>query len=129
MALVDKHVLIEYDVGGRRLWHERWAVEHVQGDNYIVVTPDSDVYMEELGLFNSDIRAIRVQPAACVVPPGVDARSVYQLPAFNAQQTSDLRAEARRVADQERQAVAGVAAVAVPPAAAAAAIPGPGLSL
>eukprot|EP00438_Fugacium_kawagutii_P021515 Skav212741 [mRNA] locus=scaffold1199:108583:113900:+ [translate_table: standard] len=125
MALVNRQVLVEYDVGGRRLWHERCVVEHVQGDNYIVVTPDQDVYMEELGLFNSDIRTLRVRPGVGLLPGGVDARSVYGLPVFTPQQMTDLRAEARRVADQERQAAAGGIAPAVPPAAAGIAIPGP----
>ena len=70
MALVNRYILVEYDVGGPRLWHERWALEHVGGDSYIVVTPDRDIYSEDLGLLNSDLRGIRVRPAPGVVPPG-----------------------------------------------------------
>lgn len=40
MALVNRYILVEYDVGGPRLWHERWALEHAGGDSYVVVTPD-----------------------------------------------------------------------------------------
>ena len=63
MVLVNHYILVEYDIGGPRLWHERWALEHVGGDLYIVVTPDRDIYSEDLGLLNSDLRGIQVRPA------------------------------------------------------------------
>ena len=32
MALLNRYILIEYDIGGPRLWHERLALVHVSGD-------------------------------------------------------------------------------------------------
>ena len=117
MALVNRHILVEYDVGGPRLWHERWALEHVGGDSYIVVTPDRDIYSEDLGLLNSDLRGIRVRPAPGVVPPGVNAAEIYALPMWNVGEVQAIRDEARQVALQERQAAGAPAAQAVPVAA------------
>eukprot|EP00438_Fugacium_kawagutii_P012341 Skav221972 [mRNA] locus=scaffold195:903653:904270:- [translate_table: standard] len=124
MALVGRHVLLEYAVGGPRLWHERLALEHIDGDNYVVCTPDEDVYSEELGVLNQDVRSIRVMAAPGAYPPDIGAARVYPLPAFAANVMVRLRAEAQRVADQERQALAAGAAPAVPAAAAVAVAPG-----
>ena len=84
MALVSRVVLVECDVGGPRLWHERQVLEHIQGDNYVVVTPDRDIYSEELGLLNQDIRHIRVRPGPGVVPGGANPAQIYGLPVFTA---------------------------------------------
>ena len=100
MALVNRYILVEYDVGGPRLWHERWALEHVGGDSYIVVTPDRDIYSEDLGLLNSDLRGIRVRPAPGVVPPEVNAAEIYALPMWNVGEVQAIRDEARQVALQ-----------------------------
>ena len=112
MALVGRHVLVEYAVGGPRLWHERLVLEHVGGDNYIVCTPDQDVYLEELGVFNQDVRSIRVMTAPGVYPADIGAGRVYGLPAFDPNTMNAIRAEGRRVADQERLAAAGAGAAA-----------------
>lgn len=117
MALVNRHVLLEYDVGGPRLWHERLVAEHVSGDSYIVITPDSDVYMEDLGLLNGDLRSIRVRPGPGLLPGGMAGANIYSLPAFSANELSLLREEAKTLAEVERRglvpAVApGVASVA-----------------
>ena len=119
MALVGRYGLLEYDVGGPRLWHERWILEHIANEEYVVVTPDSDVYVEDLSLLNGDLRGIRIRPADGVVPAGVAANQIYGLPAWNAGEQAALRAEATRVAQQERQLRGGAgaaapAAVAVP---------------
>ena len=125
MALVNREVLLEYNVGGPRLWHDRMVMEHVANETYVVLTPDGDVYAEDLGLLNPDIRAIRVRPGPRRVPPGVVAAEIYAMPVWTANQMNGYRDEARRVADQERDALAGgpLAAAAVgalAPAAAAA---------
>ena len=107
MALVNRYVLLEYDVGGPRLWHERLALEHVRNDLYVVVTPDRDIYVEELGLMNNDLRSIRVRAAQGVVPPGVAAEQIYGLPAFGPNEVAGFREEARRVAVAERAGAPG----------------------
>ena len=73
MALVGRKVLVHYAVGGPRLWHERYVLAHVAGDTYMVATPDRDVYPEELGLLNTDIRTLKVRHLNGAVPVGVNA--------------------------------------------------------
>ena len=126
MALVNRYALVEYDVGGARLWHERWVLEHISNDEYVVATPDKDIYVEDLSLLNEDIRGIRVRSVAGQVPAGVVAAQIYGLPAWSAAELAALRAEARRVAQEERVQRAGGGAVAAGGLAVAVA-PAPGL--
>lgn len=110
MALVGRYALIEYDVGGARLWHERWLLEWIAGDEYVVCTPDRDIFVEELSLVNSDIRTMRLRPAANVVPGGVVAAEIYGLPAWGPNELQTIRDEARQVAAAERARRGGAVA-------------------
>ena len=119
MALVGRLVLLEYDVAGPRVWHERMVLEWVSEENYVVVTPDRDIFMEQLSVLNDDLRSIRVRAGAGAVPPGVNAAEIYPLPAWNPAQLAAIRAEGLQVAQNERALLAPAAA----PAAVAAAAP------
>lgn len=112
MALVNRYVLLEYAVGGPRLWHERWVLEHIINDEYVVATPDRDVFIEDLSLLNDDLRNIRVRAAPGQVPAGIAAAQIYGVPAWNGAEPGALRAEARQVAEEGRRLRAGGAAVA-----------------
>ena len=41
-----------------------------RADLYVVLTPDRDIYVEELGLLNAHVRNIRVRAHPGVAPPG-----------------------------------------------------------
>ena len=84
MALVDRIALLQYDVPGRIINHERHILQHATGDDYAVLTPDGDVYVETMSVTNPDLRAFRIRPAPGVLPPGVTPNSVYPLPVFTA---------------------------------------------
>eukprot|EP00438_Fugacium_kawagutii_P034490 Skav226404 [mRNA] locus=scaffold3989:204376:205527:- [translate_table: standard] len=120
MALLNRQILLEYDVGGPRIWHERTPLEQVQGDTYIILTPDGDVYSEELGPLNDDVRSIRVRPGPGALPAGMNPASVYAMPAWSANELTNFREEARRLAEQERRGVAPVAQAPALPGVAAA---------
>ena len=122
MALVGRQVFVLYDVPGAPLWHERQVLEHVHQELYIVATPDFDVYGEELSLLNSDLRGIRVRPAAGVLPPGILPAQTYPLPAFTPAELANLQVLARAEAQVERVAAGGAAAPAAVANAAPAAV-------
>eukprot|EP00435_Cladocopium_sp_Y103_P029330 s787_g7.t1 len=98
-----------------------WVVAHVGEEDYVVVTPDEDIYTEQLSILNTDLKSIRVRPGPGRVPPGVNAAHVYALPAWSAAEKARLKAaaDAEAVAEKNRRAPAGALAVAVaaPPAA------------
>eukprot|EP00438_Fugacium_kawagutii_P031464 Skav222633 [mRNA] locus=scaffold10:186469:187585:+ [translate_table: standard] len=91
------------------------VTEHVAGELYVVITPDGDVYSEELSMLNSDIRSMRVRGANNRLPADVPAAEVYALPHWPPPELTRLRDEARAVAERER----GGAVVAAPAAGAA----------
>ena len=122
MALIHRHMLLQYDVPGPILWHERLVLEHAYGEFYAIVTPDKDVYVEELSVVNDDLRGLRARPSPGVLPAGIRVHQVYALPAFTAAEMAGFRAEAVAAAQTER-AARGVAAAGAPVAGAAAAAP------
>ena len=117
MALVNRTALLEYDVAGPVVIHERAILQHVVGDEHVVLTPDRDIYIEEMSVTNDDLRSFRLRPAPGRLPPGVAQAQVYGLPAFTNAEMAGFRAEAARVAAAE------VAARGVPAAAPGAVVP------
>ena len=118
MALTNRFVLVEYDVPGPRVVHERMVLEHISDEDYIVATPDADVYCETLSILNRDLSAIRVRPGPNTLPAGVPAAAVYGLPAWGAAQLAAIRAAGVAEASAERArrglGVAAPAAAVVP---------------
>lgn len=96
MALVNRVALLEYDVPGGVVIHERAILQHAVDDEYAVLTPDGDVYIEEMSVSNADLRSFRLRPAPGVLPPGVNPATVYSLPVFTPAQMAGFRAEAQR---------------------------------
>lgn len=104
MSLLNRQLLLQYDVAGPVLWHERLVLAHIQNEDYIVATPDQDVHYEELSLLNADLRGIRVKPSPHALPPGILPAQVYPLPPFTPVEMAALRLEAQRVLAVERTA-------------------------
>ncbi|CAE7797631.1 unnamed protein product [Symbiodinium sp. CCMP2592] len=96
MALVDKKIFLQYDVPGPVLWHERHILEHYVDEQYVVVTPDRDIYIEDCSMGNSDLRGIRHRSVGGGLPVGLRASHVYTLPPFTAAEMAGFKAEAGR---------------------------------
>ena len=114
-------------------WHARLVLARVGAepglpgsDVYVVLTPDSDMYPEDLGPGSREIASVRDRPADRSIPYGVPADQVYdfaQLP--TAADLVGLCAEAERLAGRERLNL-GVRPLAAPPLALPAAAGGAG---
>ncbi len=121
MALLNRFVLVQYDVAGPVLWHERLPLEHLGGEEYMIVTPDRDIYPEELSVLNQDLRGVRVRAARGAVPGGIAAADIYPLPHWSNAELTEIRREAGDLASQERvrrgAAVGGAGVAAGVPAA------------
>ena len=113
--------------------HARLVGAHVENDEYAVVSPDFDVYVEQLSLNNADLEGIRFSASLDVRPRGVPAAGsvLYTFAPLAAADVSELLAEGDQVANLERahrglprlgeaaRAPGGAAAVAAPVPAAA----------
>lgn len=109
--LTNRLALLEYDVGRPVVIHERLLLDHVRGDEYVICTPDRDIYTELLiSPENPDLRSFRLRPAPNQLLPGVAAAQVYGdgLPGWTPAQLASIRDEARRLAEAERGRAGGV---------------------
>ncbi|CAK0837412.1 unnamed protein product [Prorocentrum cordatum] len=90
-------VLVRYDDD---LWHERLILFHIQGHEYVVCSPDYDIFVEQLDAQNPDLTGIRF-PAA----PGAAVMGVGRARAFSprptAAQQQQLLAEGQQVGAAE----------------------------
>ena len=110
---------------GRRAWvnygfaevHERLIGAHVDGSEYVVVSPDYDVFIEQLDTNNLDLESFRIAPPGGGLPVGLPGPGevLYSFTALTAVQETALLAEARELADQERAARGLVGAARRPP--------------
>jgi hypothetical protein len=128
MALIrpGRRVFVAY-LGYEDLYHERLVLAHVNLTNYVVATPDYDVFTEQLDTANPDLVAFRMATVAGALPLGIQAAQTYRFAALSAADEAALIAEGAAVAVQERGALrlaAGGAGIVLPPGAAAMPVPG-----
>eukprot|EP00435_Cladocopium_sp_Y103_P047592 s239_g14.t1 len=114
-------ILVFYD--GEVVWHVRYLLAKVDQETWIVVTPDADIYSEDVSSSNPDWSAWRVWPVGSPLPFGVDGNMIYNFnPEPDAAAISALIQEGNQHAQQERVRLGIVAAGAMVPVGA----PGPG---
>ena len=127
----DTRVYVLYDIPGAPLWHERRILASCACGRgwHIVLTPDFDIYPEQLSLENDDLIEFRIAPLD-ELPFGVSAANSYR---FRIQPGPPRLAQLRRDAQQAARALAfppgaglGLAAPAVPAAVAQIATQGAG---
>jgi hypothetical protein len=113
-----RRALLNY---GLVVWHERIALAQVQGSEWVVCSPDFELFVEQLDRTNPDLDGFRLAPLAGGLPLGVAAGDVYGFGAVTAAELLQLIEEGGELAIQERL-VRGLAPVGpLVPAA-----PGPG---
>ena len=114
-------VFYETDV----VWHTRYLLSLVDRSSWVILTPDGDIYIEDVSDANQDWSAWRVWPIGGPLPFGVDPNMVHKFnPEPNAAALQVLIAEGNQHAQQERArlglgAPVGGPVVAAPAAAAA----------
>ena len=97
MALTNRYALVQYNIPGPVVVHERWILDHIEADDYIIVTPGQGTHSETMSALNPDLAAFRVRPGPGLLPPGVNPAEVYGLPAWSvAAATVEAQAERGR---------------------------------
>ena len=120
-------VLVNYGDDDGGLWHTRMVLDHVHSNDYVVASPDYDIFTEELSLQNPDLEGLRLRPPGGGMPPGLARAPVYGFGPITAPDRIHLLQEGARIAAAERAALGilpagGAAPVALPAAAGAAAL-------
>jgi hypothetical protein len=115
MSLTGRQALLQYSVAGPPLWHERLVCDHIAADDYVIITPDKDVYVETLSILNPDLSGLSLRLVAGGLPVGILPGQVYALGAWTAMERAALVSHAASEATAERLArgvvVAAAAAV------------------
>jgi len=115
---VGAEALVRYDVAGEVVWHKRLLLAQVHQTEWIVVTPDWDLYAEELNpVLNDDVTSVRMLRPGGIIPPGVDPARIYDFAnIITDAEKAELYAEGEGLAQAER-ARRGLPAPVVVPAA------------
>ena len=76
------YAFVQYnDPADNGLWHERLILGWVSGSEYIVMTPDGDVFIEQLDSANADLSGIRFSPSSGGLPAGLTGAPLYRFAA------------------------------------------------
>ena len=84
MALAEgTRVFLLYDIGGPDLFHERYILASCQCGRgwHIVLTPDDDVYPEQISLENDDLSSYRLGVGGNL-PHGLSDANTYRIRNF-----------------------------------------------
>ena len=107
MALAPGSVTyMDYGQRRPRVTHTRLALALVEQDDWVILTPDYDMYVETLSAGNPDLQNFWVGPADGTLPAGVPAGSVYGFQPLTAGEIARYMGEGRAEADLEGVVVA-----------------------
>ena len=96
-------VLVFYDDPTEQQWHARLLLSCITGDEWIILTPDGDIYGEQISSGNPDFLAWRPMDPNNVIPVGINRAQVYGFRVFpDPAALARLTAEGQRHAAQER---------------------------
>lgn len=105
-------LLVFYD--GDVVWHTRLLLAHVHQSTWVILTPDGDIYAEDVSDANPDWDAWRVWPRGGGAPFGVDPNLIYPFnPEPGGPVLHQLFAEGEHHARQERLRMGAAAPAAV----------------
>lgn len=97
------------------IWHSRVLLAHAGDQDWAILTPDHDVYIETMANENPDLVGFYYCGEGGVIPPGVNPADVYAFRPLTPAQLGAFRiqGEALAVAEKARR---GIALAPVPPA-------------
>lgn len=109
------YVYLLYD--GDVLWHERLVLSWAVSSTYVVLSPDADLFLEQVDASNADLGGLRLGPPGGGLPFGLRGQPIYAFaPRPSGADLAGLLAEGKRFAKAERQArgLAGIGAAGEP---------------
>lgn len=112
-----------------KVWHTRVLLSPTTADNWMVLTPDHDIYEEQMSLRNPDIIDFHYGGAGGSLAPHIDPHRVYAFQPMTPAALANFKLQGRVQGDAIR-ALAGLppanaGPAAVPPAQAMPAVPAP----
>ena len=88
---------------GRGLFHQRMLIGYVDGKDWVIVTPDFDVYVEDFTINDDGAQAVRFGPPTGALPAGLVATQIYMFrPVLSRARKAALLSEGQRLAAIEK---------------------------
>ncbi|CAE8653829.1 unnamed protein product [Polarella glacialis] len=97
----DDECLIAFNVGGPVLYHKRIIGGHIENTEYMVISPDLDVYGEDL-VVGVDVASVRFLAPGGGLPVGILAADVYDFDPLTPAERQRLLRDAAVLTQQER---------------------------
>lgn len=94
---VGDQVFVAHE-GEDDLFHGRLILGHVQGGGFMIMTPDADVYLEQLDRSNPDLSAVRLVNRDGALPFGISPINAYRLPTMGQIELERVLAEGAHLA-------------------------------
>lgn len=69
-------ILVFYN--GGTVWHTRYLLSCVDRSEWVIITPEGDIYSEDVSSANADWLAWRVWPVGGGIPVGVDPNLIHR---------------------------------------------------
>ena len=82
---------------GEGEWHQRLILGQVQGTNYVIMTPDHEIYVEQLDVLNEDVVGFRVQAVDGVHPVGIQPGEAYSFDPLSDAEREQILSEGRDI--------------------------------
>lgn len=103
MLAAGRRCYLNYGFGE---WHGRMILDHVASSDYVVATPEFDVFVEQMDGQNADLEGFRVAPTTGGLPVGVpgNRESVYDFDDLTDADIKSLIAEGKELGAMERAA-------------------------
>ena len=98
---LDVGTVVYINYVGNNEWHERVILGHIDTTSYMVVTPDFDIFAEDIQL-DAFIESFRLAGAGGTLPIGIPAADVYGFDPLSPAQRQELLAEGKRLTIQEQ---------------------------
>jgi hypothetical protein len=104
MLLPGQYAYVSYE-GEADLWHVRLVLAWVEGSEYVIITPDFDIYIEALAADNEDLSGIRLAGVGGEMPFGLAGQRIHDFARRpGGGDLQNVLAEGRRLAGTERLA-------------------------
>lgn len=122
--------LVYVDYGERHptVIHSRLILEHIQDDEYLILTPDFDMYIEQYSIANTDILSYHAALPGGGAPPGITPATIYGFAPITAGQLASFLSAGRSEAQLEKMR-RGLIAPGAPAAAAGGGAPAVGANV
>ena len=105
MITSGSYIYLRYAVAGPWIWYECLVLSWVADGEYVIMTPDNDVYIEQCDSQNRNLCGLRIGNAEGTLPFGLSGQTIHRFaPQPSLGEVANLRDEGEHMSQAERLA-------------------------